>query len=109
MLAEAKPKLTVIISGDRHLAEVSKSDDAGLSYPLYEVTSSGLTHHVDFIYHLRSFFSAEINRYRAGTLFYQRNFGLIDVDWSLSILALSLQIRGQENRIQESFSPFPIR
>jgi alkaline phosphatase D len=66
LIAGVRPKLTVILSGDRHLGEISRSDDPGLPYPLYEVTSSGLTHHVDFIYHFRSFFSPETNRYYAG-------------------------------------------
>jgi len=99
MLAEAKLKVTVIVSGDRHLAEISKSDDSGLPYPLYEITSSGLTHHVDFIYHVRSFFSQETNRYRVGRLFYERNFGLVNIDWSSGVPALSFEIRDQENQI----------
>jgi hypothetical protein len=109
MLAEAKPKLTVIISGDRHLAEISRMNNPGLDYPVYEITSSGLTHHVDSIYHARSFFSPEPNRYRVGTPFYEKNFGLVDIDWSAGNPVLSSQIRDQENRIQKSFSPFPIR
>jgi len=108
MLSEVKPKLTVIASGDRHLAEISRSDDSGLRYPLYEITSSGLTHHVDSIYHVRSFFSPERNRYRVGSLLYERNFGLVDIDWSSGVPALSFEIRNQENQIglQESFPSF---
>jgi alkaline phosphatase D len=100
LLRDRKPKLTVILSGDRHLAEISKLEDSGFGYPLYEVTSSGLTHHVDFIYHLRSFFSREGNRYRVEPLFYQKNFGLVDVDWSGGVPTLSFQIRDQENQVQ---------
>jgi alkaline phosphatase D len=98
LLHEARPRRLILISGDRHLGEISRLDDSGLEYPLYEITSSGLTHHVDFIYHLRSFFSPERNRYRVGSLFYEKNFGLVDVDWSLSSPVLSLQVRDQENR-----------
>jgi alkaline phosphatase D len=106
MVAETKPKLTVILSGDRHLAEISKLDDSSFGHPLYEITSSGLTHHVDFKYHIRTFVSPEANRYRVGSHFYGRNFGLVDVDLSSSVLVLSLQIRDQENRLQfqESFT-----
>ena len=92
--------MTVILSGDRHLGEISKLDDSGLPYPLYEVTCSGLTHHVDFFYHLRSFFSPETNRYRVGQLFYGKNFGLVDIEWTANSPSLSLQVRDQENRIQ---------
>jgi alkaline phosphatase D len=108
LLRETKPKGLILISGDRHLAEISRMDDSGIGYPLYEITSSGLTHHVDFIYHLRSFFSPERNRYRVGSLFYEKNFGLIDVDWSSSSPVPSLQVRDQENRarLQQSLAIF---
>jgi alkaline phosphatase D len=100
LLADTRPKLTVIMSGDRHLGEISKSEELGLLYPLYEITDSGLTHHVDFFYHLRAFFHPETNRYRQGTLFYDKNFGVIDIDWTSGSTVVSLQIRGQENRAQ---------
>jgi alkaline phosphatase D len=100
LLAAAKPKLTIILSGDRHLAEIAKMDDPRLPYPLYEVTSSGLTHHVDFFYHLRALFSPEKNQYRAENPFFESNFGVIDIESSGILLNGNLQIRDQENRIQ---------
>lgn len=100
LIFETKPKLAVILSGDRHLGELSRLNDLALPYALYDVTSSGLTHHVDFFYRLRSFFSPEQNRYRVGKLFYHKNFGVIDIDLSGRTPAISLQLRGQENRIQ---------
>ncbi|NLT67799.1 MAG: alkaline phosphatase family protein [Acidobacteria bacterium] len=100
LLAETKPKLTVILSGDRHLGEISKSNDSGLPYPFYEITSSGLTHHVDFFYHLRAFFSPERNRYRVGELFFESNFGIIDIDQSGKFPVVSMQIRDQENQVR---------
>ncbi len=105
LLADAKPKLTIVLSGDRHLAEISQSDDSNLQYPLYEVTSSGLTHHVDFFYHLRAIFSPEKNRYRVGELFYEKNFGVIDINLSTGPLGISLQVRDQGNNIQRQVCP----
>lgn len=100
LLADTKPKLTIILSGDRHLAEISKLDDSGLPYPLYDVTSSGLTHHVDFFYRLRAIFSPERNQYRVANPFHKNNFGVIDIDLSGMSLKVHLQIRDQENRAQ---------
>jgi alkaline phosphatase D len=100
LLADAKPKLAIILSGDRHLGEISKLDGSSLPYPLYEVTSSGLTHHVDFFYHLRTFFSPEKNRYRVENPFYRKNFGVIDIDLSGKLPMGQVQIRDQENHIQ---------
>jgi alkaline phosphatase D len=105
LLADTRPKLTVILSGDRHLGEISRSDDSGLPYPLYEITSSGLTHHVD----VRAFFKPERNRYRVGTLFCDKSFGLVDIDWSAGNPVVSLQVRDQENRIQPHASLSPAR
>ncbi len=100
LLAAAKPKLTIILSGDRHLAEISKLDDPLLPYPLYDVTSSGLTHHVDFLYQLGNFFSLEKNRYRMERLFFECSFGVIDIDLSPTYPATFIQIRDQINRIE---------
>ncbi len=100
LLVDARPKLAVIMSGDRHLAEISRMDNSSLPYPLYEVTSSGLTHHVDFFYHLRTLFSPEKNQYRVGTQFFDKSFGVIDIDYASGLPAVSLQIRDQENQIQ---------
>jgi alkaline phosphatase D len=100
LLADAKPKLAIILSGDRHLAEISRLDDPRLPFPLYDFTSSGLTHHVDFFYHLRSAFSPEKNQYRVGKLFCEKNFSVLDIDLSKTCPIVDLQIRDQENSIQ---------
>lgn len=100
LLSIAKPGLAVVLSGDRHLAEISRLDNQALSIPLNEITSSGLTHHVDFFYHLRGLFSPEYDEYRIGDLFYESNFGVIDIDLSQASPKLNLQIRDQENHIQ---------
>jgi len=44
VLAETKPAGVVFLSGDIHYAEVMRKDCVGLGYPVYEITSSGLTH-----------------------------------------------------------------
>jgi alkaline phosphatase D len=75
----------VLLSGDRHLSELARLEDAALPYPLWEMTSSGMTH---------SFTggAGEPNRYRVGDLFTDRGFGLIELDWEGR--ALVLEIRG---------------
>jgi len=70
------------------------------AYPLYDLTSSGLTHHVDSVWHVRNFFFPEKNRYRLGQLFTQKNFGIIDIDWAASPAWISLQVRDEEGRIR---------
>ena len=79
----------ILLSGDRHLAEISflPADDAlGIGYPLYEVTSSGLNRggggNAD-----------EPNRYRIGPgNFRGDNFGAITIDWSGDDPSLGLRV-----------------
>jgi len=85
----------VVISGDRHLAELSRADGA-LPYPLYDLTSSGLTQsgggHTD-----------EPNAARVGQNFRDPNFGLIRIDWKASDPAIRLSIHdvGGATRLEQ--------
>ena len=76
----------ILLSGDRHLAELSMMD-AGLGYPLYDVTASG------FNQASRSWRPQEVNRHRVATMNYGDNFGLITIDWDRPDPRISLQIR----------------
>lgn len=78
----------VLISGDRHHAEISKLSESPAGYPLYEVTSSGLTE--------KSTIRDEVNDLRVGEVFTERNFGVLEIDWSLADPAIRLQIRNEE-------------
>ena len=75
LLEKAHPKAVVIISGDRHIAEYSVLSLAGLPYPLFDITSSGLTH-------TWSSSREEYNAHRKGELIVARNFGLLDVNFT---------------------------
>jgi alkaline phosphatase D len=97
LIASTKAKGVILLSGDRHIAEISKYTDKRLVYPLYEVTASGLTHAADNN-------TGEPNKYRVGKLINVLNFGLMDIDWEAS--KVRLQIRGLENELlgEEQFT-----
>ncbi len=78
----------VLLSGDRHHAELSRHDEA-LEYPLYDLTSSGLTHVAPA--------GPEPNRHRVGDLVRVLHFGLITIDWGARPVTLQLEIRGEDN------------
>lgn len=80
------------ISGDRHLGELSMMD-AGVGYPLYDLTSSGLTQ--AFV----KWRKLETNRHRVMTMNVGNNFGVITIDWSRADPLLSLQIRDEAGDI----------
>lgn len=87
----------IILSGDRHVAELSRMNNGPGGYPLYDITSSGLT----MTYEIES----EPNRWRVGEMYCPNNFGIIAIDWSKRDPRITLQIRNVHNRIpiEDSF------
>ncbi|MCC6128674.1 MAG: alkaline phosphatase family protein [Acidobacteria bacterium] len=93
LLAELRVSGLVILSGDRHLGELSATD-AGLGYVLYDLTSSGLNR---AIYNLRPL---EHNDSRVGTVARVNNFGVVAIDWERKNPRLTLQIRDEEGDVR---------
>ena len=69
-ISNSKAKGIMILSGDRHISEFSKTKLEGINYPLIDFTSSGLTH-------AYSDFTGEDNPYRVGEVVKKESFGLI--------------------------------
>ncbi len=85
----------VLLSGDRHTADISKlppSTDGSPDYPLFDITSSGLT---------QGGYSKEPNRYRVGTEypFGKNNFGWITIDWDQKDPAILMEIRDTDGNV----------
>ena len=93
LLVKTQPKNLMIVSGDRHMAEISKMDIKGLPYPLYDFTSSGLTH-------TRSG-TSENNMHRVGDMFVKKNFGILKVKWNGPNPIVNMEIRGQQNHLYQ--------
>lgn len=88
LIASAKAKNTIMISGDRHIAELSSIELNGKT--LYDFTSSGLSHTWNEIWE-------EPNQHRIKELIIARNFGLITIDWHNE--TMNLQVRGENNEV----------
>lgn len=96
LLVKYKPKNLFIISGDRHIAEISKMEVPGLPKPLYDITSSGLTH----TWNIKGDMPPnERNSARVGKLVIQKNFGMILIDWSGKNPVVTFEIRGKDNAL----------
>lgn len=83
---------TILLSGDRHLAEVArlKKEETGLPFDLYEMTSSGMTH---------AGAPDDPSPTRVeGTYYRGKNFGLLDVDWSGKTPSVTLNIKGSDGK-----------
>jgi alkaline phosphatase D len=73
----------LVLSGDRHRAELSRTDAEGLAYPLHDLTSSSLN---------LPLVGGDPNRYRVGPLVEAANFGAVTIDWAASALELELAL-----------------
>jgi alkaline phosphatase D len=71
----------VFLSGDMHYGELSQLD-VNVPYPLYDLTSSGLTEVHEF---------PVPNGQRVGKAFHQVNFGWVEIDWTQRKLTLGLR------------------
>lgn len=81
LIRDTGAKNVVFISGDTHYGELSKLD-VNVPYPLYDLTSSGLT----------EVWKVPVpNALRQGGIFRQANFGRIDIDWNARALEMSLR------------------
>ena len=63
----------VVVSGDRHLMEISRDAERGAPYPIYDFTSSGMTERPRPV--------SDPNRYRIGPVLRELNFGLLRIHW----------------------------
>lgn len=72
----------ILLSGDRHFGALYKQTE-GVPYPLYEITSSGLTQVYPGV--------NETSPTRLGAPYGAVNFGTIDIDWWAGNLTLSLR------------------
>ncbi|MGF7218085.1 alkaline phosphatase D [Spirosoma lacussanchae] len=88
LLAKTKPKGALLLSGDRHIAEVSRVQVPGLGYDLFDITSSGLTH--------VSKPHEEPNRHRVGEMVAKLNYGLITINWGAKPLTATVRINGDD-------------
>jgi alkaline phosphatase D len=92
LLDELAPRNLVVISGDRHFAELSKLERGQGKPPLYDLTSSSLSRPW-------SRPPEELNRHRVGNLVWTVNFGLIEIDWAAAEPVMHLQARSVDPAI----------
>ncbi len=90
LIAKSGAKTPVLLSGDRHIAEVMKLTDSRFPKGIYEITSSGLTHTWSEI-------SPEPNQFRIGQLIAKLNYGLALINWKKQ--EVTFQIKGENGAI----------
>lgn len=82
----------IIISGDRHIAEVSKMEIKGNKNMLYDITSSGLTHTWGQQWE-------EENPFRISDLYIAKNFGVLHFNRAEGVVHVQVEIFNTENTL----------
>ncbi|MEN8773604.1 MAG: alkaline phosphatase D family protein [Akkermansiaceae bacterium] len=100
LLSDSKPGPTVLLSGDRHLAEVCylPKKETQLPFNLFEMTSSGMTHAgaPDDPSPLRV----------PGTYSRNTNFGVLEITWKDSKPGVILTIKDAKGKIESRTKAF---
>jgi len=86
----------ILMSGDRHIGELSKIKVEGLNYPLVELTTSGLTHTYEN--------ASEANNLRIGELTDKLNFGFFEINWTEDKPVVDVEIRGEGGKLFQSYN-----
>lgn len=94
LIKTSNAKRVIVLSGDRHISEFSMKPVDGLSYPLIDFTSSGLTH-------TYSTFSGEYNPYRLGNVVSEISFGILKFDFKSK--KVTMQMRGNNNKLLQEY------
>lgn len=89
-IKQARAEGAILISGDTHWAEFSRLDLDG-GYPLWELTSSGLT---------EEWAEVSPNKNRVGQPWAKANYGLIEIFWDRPSPQVTLSIKDVTGRIR---------
>jgi alkaline phosphatase D len=99
IIVKSNAKGVVLLSGDRHISEFSKTNVNNLAFPLIDFTSSGLTHSYKN-------FSSEENKYRVQNVVSEISFGILKFDFNNR--KVTMQMRGKNNKlVQQLFQVYP--
>lgn len=88
VIVKSKAKNIILISGDRHISEISSCKIDGLSYPLIDFTSSGLTHSY-------TSYTFEPNNYRISKVIHEKSYGVLFFNFKNNVV--DMEIKGMEN------------
>ena len=89
-IRNAHAERMICISGDSHYGEISMLD-VNVPYPIWDITSSGLT---------EVWPVTPPNDLRVSNVWRDRNFGLIEIDWSAPAPRLRSEVRDEGGRPQ---------
>jgi len=84
LLNTYQPQNLVMLSGDRHISEFSSQNLENYDYPIFDFTSSGLTH-------AYSKFTSEPNEYRVGKVESTESFGMLTYNFETNSVLMEMR------------------
>jgi alkaline phosphatase D len=102
LIRDTKAHGVILLSGDRHLAEISRltaENPIGVGYPLFDITSSSLNTPSGNKNKADVRFANEINTHRVGLTYFDVNFGCIHIDWDASDPLIRCQVRDEKGGV----------
>jgi tetratricopeptide (TPR) repeat protein len=102
LIRDTKASGVVFLTGDRHVAEISRlpaDHEDGVGYPLYDVCSSSLNAPSGNLTKGKVRFANEVNSYRVGLTYFDVNFGTVDIDWEPADPVVRLQVREESGEV----------
>jgi alkaline phosphatase D len=96
ILRKSGAKGVVFVSGDRHQAEISCLQQSPVGYPIFDITSSGLTE--------AGSGRDEANELRVGEALHETNFGVLRIEWLSPEPRLFMEIRGADGSVARETS-----
>ncbi|MFT5422713.1 MAG: alkaline phosphatase D [Phycisphaerales bacterium] len=91
LIGETDAGGVIMISGDRHLIELSCDRDRGTAYPMWDFTSSGMNQGPRSL--------DEPNGHRVGPVARDTNYGVISIDWDSPDPVITLEGRDQDGAV----------
>jgi len=107
LIAQSKRQGVILISGDKHIGTIDSlrpqkqayHNLTSLGYPLFDITSSGLSHSLSTTLHKGTHVAGANWLYRT-ELTTQRHFGAIEFDWSNEENpTVTISLRSEQNEI----------
>ena len=102
LIRDTKANGVILLSGDRHLAEIARLPARaadGVGYDLFDITSSSLNTPSGNFNKAGVRFANEINQYRVGLTYFDVNFGGIEIDWTAADPVVRCQVRDETGAV----------
>ncbi len=94
LILESKAKGVIILSGDRHISEISLKKIGADNIPMIDFTSSGMTHSY-------TGYKGEANPFRVSQVIFEKSYGLLRLN--LETRMVQMEMWGEGNKILEKY------